>query len=228
MRDAKGAREELERSLQRLKTDHFDLYQSPSHPHPRGGQAGPRTGRRDGDPPEGEGGGEGAGLGFSAHTTKGALELMKGFKFDTVMFPINYVEYFTMGFGKPILALAKEQGAVAHRHQTDLRRGLAAGRRAQARMVVSPRWRPSEELSLALRFTLSLEPVITGIPPSFVDLFEKSVAAAKTYQPASEAEVAQLRDRAAKSLSFFKREEDAVATAMLRAARRSVPSRQPA
>ncbi|MCZ7637900.1 MAG: aldo/keto reductase [Verrucomicrobia bacterium] len=27
MRDAEGAREELERSLQRLKTDHFDLYQ---------------------------------------------------------------------------------------------------------------------------------------------------------------------------------------------------------
>jgi len=40
-------------------------------------------------------------LGFSAHTTKGALEAMKGFRFDTVMFPINFVEHFAMGFGRP-------------------------------------------------------------------------------------------------------------------------------
>ena len=33
MRDKEGARTELERSLQRLKTDHFDLYQL--HPNPR-------------------------------------------------------------------------------------------------------------------------------------------------------------------------------------------------
>ena len=50
-------------------------------------------------------------IGFSAHTTKGALEAMKGFKFDTVMFPINFVEYYTRDFGKDVLALVQEQGA---------------------------------------------------------------------------------------------------------------------
>jgi len=50
-------------------------------------------------------------IGFSAHTTKAALEAMRGFKFDTVMFPINFVEYYTKGFGKEVLALAAEQGA---------------------------------------------------------------------------------------------------------------------
>src|SRR5437588_637551 len=50
-------------------------------------------------------------IGFSAHTTKGALEALNGFKFDTIMFPINFVEYYTRGFGKDVLAKANEQGA---------------------------------------------------------------------------------------------------------------------
>ena len=33
-------------------------------------------------------------LGFSAHTTKAAVEALKGFAFDTVMFPINFVEFY--------------------------------------------------------------------------------------------------------------------------------------
>ena len=50
-------------------------------------------------------------LGFSAHTTKGALAALKGFRFDTVMFPINFVEFFERGTGQAVLDLAKAQGA---------------------------------------------------------------------------------------------------------------------
>ena len=50
-------------------------------------------------------------IGFSAHTTKGALGMMEAFQFDTVMFPISFVDYFNMGFGKPVLELADKQGA---------------------------------------------------------------------------------------------------------------------
>ena len=213
MRDGKAAREELERSLQRLKTDHFDLYQMHHIRTPAEVQQalGPDGALETFLKAKEEG--KVKWFGFSAHTTKGALELMKGFKFDTVMFPINFVEYFTIDFGKPILALAKEQGAVAIAIKPTSAGAWQPGAERK-REWWYPSMETSEELSLALRFTLSLDPVITGIPPSFVDLFEKSVAAAKSYQPASEAEVAQLRDRAAKSLSLFKREEDAVATAM--------------
>lgn len=208
-RDAEGARVELERSLQRLKTDHFDLYQmhhirTPAEVKQALGPGGAlETFLKAKEE------GKVKWLGFSAHTTKGALELMKGFRFDTVMFPINFVEYFTIDFGKPILALAKEQGAVVLAIKPTSAGDWAPGAKRQRDW-----WYPSmetpEELRLALRFTLSLDPVITGIPPSFVDLFENSVAAAKAYAPASESEVAELRDRAAKSLSLFKREEDAV------------------
>ena len=50
-------------------------------------------------------------LGFSAHTTKAALQALRGFAFDTVMFPINFVEYYNRDFGRDVLALAEEQGA---------------------------------------------------------------------------------------------------------------------
>src|SRR5436190_12652126 len=109
-RDKEGARLELERSLQRLKTDHFDLYQlhhlvRPSEVTQVFGADGAMEvilkARDEGKVKY---------IGFSAHTTKAALEVMKGFKFDTVMFPINFVEYYTRDFGKPILKLAREQG----------------------------------------------------------------------------------------------------------------------
>lgn len=212
MRDAKGAREELDRSLQRLKTDHFDLYQmhhirKPEEVRQALGPGGALEtflkAREEGKV---------RWFGFSAHTTKGALELMKGHRFDTVMFPINHVEYFSIGFGKPILDLAKEQGAVVLAIKPTSGGAWAPG-------ATKPRewWyrtlESAEETGLALRFVLSLEPVIAGIPPSFVDLFENAVRAAKAYQPATEPEVAQLREIAGKSLSLFKREEDAVAAA---------------
>lgn len=213
MRDGKAAREELERSLGRLKTDHFDLYQLHHIRTPAEVKQALAPGGALETLLKAKEEGKLKWLGFSAHTTKGALELMQGYKFDTVMFPINFVEYFTIDFGKPILALAKEQGAAVIAIKP-----ISAGAWLPGVEHKREWWYPTmetaEELTLALRFALSLEPVITGIPASFVDLFEKTVAAAKNYQPASEAEVAGLRERAAKSLSLFKREEDAVATAM--------------
>lgn len=212
MRDARGAREELERSLQRLKTDHFDLYQlhhirTPAEVEQALGPGGVlETLLKARDE------GKVRWLGFSAHTTKGALALMRGFRFDTVMFPINFVEYFTIDFGKPILELAKEQGAAVIAIKPTSAGAWAPGAPRQ-RQWWYPTLETVEDLRLALRFTLSLEPVVTGIPVSFADLFEKVVTAARDFAPITEAELAQLRDRAAHSLSLFKREEDAVATA---------------
>jgi predicted aldo/keto reductase-like oxidoreductase len=212
MRDAKGAREELDRSLQRLKTDHFDLYQMHHIRKPEEVQQALGPGGAIETFLKAKEEGKVRWFGFSAHTTKGALELMKGYRFDTVMFPINHVEYFSMDFGKPILALAKEQGAVVLAIKP-----TSAGAWPQGMEKKRDWWyrtlEETEETGLALRFVLSLDPVISGIPPSFVDLFENAVRAAKAYKPASETEVAQLRELAAKSLSLFKREEDAVATA---------------
>lgn len=216
MRDAKGAREELERSLRRLKTDHFDLYQLHHIRYPAEVQQALGPGGAMETLLKAREEGKVRWLGFSAHTTKGALELMKGFRFDTVMFPINFVEYFTLDFGKPILELAREQGAAVIAIKPTSAGAWAPGAERK-RQWWYPTLETVEDLRLALRFTLSLEPVVTGIPVSFVDVFEKTLEAARGFAPITEAELAQLRDRAAHSLSLFKREEDAVASVRHRA-----------
>src|SRR5690348_710294 len=110
-RDHDGAQMELDRSLQRLKTDHFDLYQlhhlvTPAEVKQALGPGGALEVAL-----KAKEQGKIKYLGFSAHTTKGALQALRAFQFDTVMFPINFVEYYTRGFGKEVMELANQQGA---------------------------------------------------------------------------------------------------------------------
>lgn len=209
-RDKEGARQELENSLRLLKTDHFDLYQmhhlvKPEEVKQALGPGGAietfLKAREEGKIKY---------IGFSAHTTKAALEAMRGFKYDTIMFPINFVEYYLKDFGKAVLELANEQGA-----------GVLAIK-AMSRGVwpkgVSPvrKWwyRPVEdelEVNMAWRWTLSQKGVAAGFTPSFLDLVEKAVAAAKAFRPVSDGEIEELKRVAKTSDSIFTREEAMVA-----------------
>jgi len=210
MRDKAGARMELERSLRRLKTDYFDLYQmhclrTPEEVKQALGQGGAietfLKAKEEGKVNY---------LGFSAHTTKGALEAMKGFRFDTVMFPINFVEFFKMGFGKPVLELASKQGAAVLAIKT-----LSKGPWPQGANRTRKWWyratETQEEANLAVRFTLSQKPVAAGIPPSFLDLLDKAIEAGLSYRTITEAETLKLQEMAKNCESLFRREEERVA-----------------
>ena len=210
MRDKEGARKELERSLKRLKNDYFDLYQlhhlrRPEEVKqalgPNGAMETILKAKEQGKIKY---------LGFSAHTTKGALEAMKGFRFDTVMFPINFVEFFKMGFGKPVLELAKKQGAAVLAIKP-----LSTGTWPEGVERTRKWWyrttETQEEVDLAMRFTLSKKPVTAGIPPSFLDLLDKAIKAGKTYRHISKAETKKLHEMAKTCKSVFRREEEQVA-----------------
>ncbi len=210
MRDKEGARFELERSLKRLKTDYFDLYQmhhlrTPEEVKQALGQGGAietfLKAKEEGKVKY---------LGFSAHTTKGALEAMKGFRFDTVMFPINFVEFFKMGFGKPVLELANKQGAavlaIKPMSKGPWPKGVERTRKWWYRATET-----QEEVDLAMRFTLSLRPVAAGIPPSFLDLLDKAIEAGRSYRTIREAETLKLQEMAKNCESLFRREEERVA-----------------
>ncbi len=149
-------------------------------------------------------------IGFSAHTTKGALAAMQQFRFDTVMFPINFVEYFTLGFGKQVLELAKEQGAGVLAIKA-MSRGTWPKDVKQTRKWWYRSVEDMREIDLAMRFTLSLEPVVAGFSPSFVDLFERAVEVSRNYRPITEPEREELRKLAATCNSVFRREEEQVA-----------------
>lgn len=209
-RDAEGCRKELENSLRTLKTDHFDLYQlhhlaKPSEVEealgPNGAMSVILKAKEEGKIKH---------IGYSAHTTKAALAVMKGFRFDTVMFPINFVEYYTRGFGKEVLALANEQGCGVLAIKP-----LSWGAWPKDVQRTREWWyRPVEDakdVELVLRFALSQKPVASALPPAFLDLLDQAIEGAKQYTPLDPKAVEQLKEMADKKDSIFIREEKLVA-----------------
>jgi predicted aldo/keto reductase-like oxidoreductase len=209
-RDKAGAQMELDRSLQRLKTDYFDLYQLhhlvtmkdvQQAMGPDGAMEVILKAKEQGKIKH---------IGFSAHTTKSALEVMKLFKFDTVMFPINFVEYYTRGFGKEVMALANEQGAALISIKPiswgTWRKEGKRNREWWYESVEEPK-----QMELVMRFVLSQRGVTTAIPTSFVELFDKTIDAAKAFTPLDEPAIAELQQMAANRESIFLNEEKQVA-----------------
>jgi predicted aldo/keto reductase-like oxidoreductase len=210
MRDKEGALKELDRSLKRLKTDHFDLYQLHHIRTPEEVKQALGPGGAMETILKAKQQGKIRHIGFSAHTTKGALEAMNGFRFDTVMFPINFVEMFKIGFGKAVLDLAAEQGAGVLAIKT-----LSKGPWPQGVKRTRQWWyratETQEEANSAVRYTLSQKQVVAGIPPSFLDLLDLAIEAGKTYQPITDAETLKLKETAQTCLSLFERQEQQVA-----------------
>ncbi|MHC4532765.1 MAG: aldo/keto reductase [Planctomycetota bacterium] len=209
-RDKEGSRFELERSLKRLKTDHFDLYQMHCLQTPDQVKQALGPGGAIETLLEAKKEGKVRYLGFSAHTTKAALDVMNGFRFDTAMFPINFVEFFKMGFGKPVLKLAQKQGvavlAIKPMSKGPWPQGAERTRRWWYRSTES-----QYETDLAMRFILSKKPVVAGIPPSFLDLLDKAIEAGRSYRPIRENETKKLQEMAKDCTSLFRREEERVA-----------------
>ncbi|MFA6562973.1 MAG: aldo/keto reductase [Verrucomicrobiia bacterium] len=211
-RDAAGCREELERSLQRLKTDYFDVYQMHHLVKPEDVKTSLSPGGALEMMLQAKKEGKIRAIGFSAHTTKAALAALRGFAFDTVMFPVNYVEYYTRGFAKDVLALAKEKGAVVLSIKTINSGAWPKGAERTRKWWYRP-LEQQDDINLAYRWTLSLPGVVMGFPPGWMDLQEKAIGAGIAYRPATEADAKKLETMAKDCGSIFKREEDLVASA---------------
>lgn len=209
-RDAEGARAQLEQSLKLLKTDHFDLYQLHHLVRPADVKQALGPGGAMETILKAREEGKIKYIGFSAHTTKAALEALKGFKFDTVMFPINFVEYYTRDFGKDVLELAAEKGAAVLAIKPlswgTWPAGMKKPREWWYRCVEE-----QHDVDLALRFTLSQKGVVAGIPPSFLDLLDRTIEAGRNFKPLDDQAVATLKRMAADRDSIFIREEQQVA-----------------
>jgi len=205
-RDKAGAREELERSLKLLKTDHFELYQIHHLRRneeveqifaPGGAMETLVAARKEGIIKY---------LGFSAHTTRGAIGAMKRFEFDTVMFPISFYEYMEFGFGKEVIELAEKQGAAVLAIKALSRGGWPKGVEKTRKWWYRSMEEPGD-IGLALRFTLSLPQVVSAFTPSFLDLLDRAITAAGLYQPISPAEIEQLKAIAKTCEPVFQKEE---------------------
>jgi len=210
MRDKDGARKELETSLKSLKTDHFDLYQLHALRRPEEVKEALGPGGAMETILKAKEEGKVRFIGFSAHTTRAALEAMNGFRFDTVMFPINFVEHFLMGFGKPVTELAAEQGVGVIAIKA-MSRGAWPADMKRTRKWWYRSVEEKDEVDLAYRFTLSQKNVATGIPPSFLDLLDKAIDAGRTIRSITDSEMERARKLAQTCKSIFRREEEQMA-----------------
>lgn len=202
-RDKNAAVKELETSLKRLKTDHFDLYQM----HylrtiaeveeafgPNGCMEVIVQAKKEGKIRH---------IGFSAHTSLAAMEAMNKFKFDTVMFPINFVEHFTFAFGQAVLEKALNQGVsvlvIKSTSGGDWPKSVPRDERDWWYQVT----RDQKHLSMALRFALSQPNVVSALPASFIPHFQATVETAKAFTPISKEEMEQLHVLARERHSLF-------------------------
>jgi len=182
-RDAAGARKELEQSLGRLRTDHFDLYQFHAVSSlddvdkivaPGGAAEEFLKAREEGKVRF---------LGASAHNAEAAISLMDRFPLDSVMFPVNFVLFQEGNFGPQILEHAKKKGvarlalkAMAHTSWPE-----GADRSAWPKCWYKPTDDP-ELAEKAVRFALS-EDVTAAIPPGNEKLFWMALDYAGRFRP---------------------------------------------
>jgi aryl-alcohol dehydrogenase-like predicted oxidoreductase len=202
-RTKEEAMQELLRSLKRLRTDHFDLYQLHA-----------LTKMEELDVALGKGGaietliearekGLVRFLGFSAHSLKVALEAMRRFDFDTVMFPINFVTWYRENFGPQVIELAKEKGMGCIAIKAMVKGALQPKQeRPYPRLWYLPTDQ-YEEASMALRWTLS-QGVSVAMPPSDERLVRLAIKIASEYKPITDEEVEKLRTLAQNYTPLFK------------------------
>jgi aryl-alcohol dehydrogenase-like predicted oxidoreductase len=193
-RTAKEAIKELHRSLKRLRTEYFDLYQLHVV-----------TTMEEVERIMGPGGamevlvkareqGLVRYLGFSAHSEEAALALLDRFEFDSILFPFNWVCWNQGHFGPRVLKKAQEKGMGILALKTLAKRKWKENEeRKWSKTWYSP-VDTFEEASLALRFTLS-KPITAAVSPGHAELLWWACDAAELFTPLSGEEAAQVAQR---------------------------------
>lgn len=168
-RTAQGAREELRRSLERLRTDRFDLYQI----HAVSSLGEVEQILAPGGAIEALVEAQEQGLicfiGFSAHDEDAAAALLARFPFDTMLFPFNWVAWYQGGFGARALAAAKRAHVGILALKALAKRPLREGeQRPCPKCWYVPVDDPAEA-QMALNWTLSHD-VTAAVSPSHAEL----------------------------------------------------------
>ncbi|MFW6288962.1 MAG: aldo/keto reductase [Spirochaetota bacterium] len=208
-RDAEGAEEEFRASLQKLRTDHIDLYQLHGIQTedevdqvlaPGGALSFYRTLQERGDIRY---------IGFSAHNEDAALRLLAAFDFDSVLFPINWATWYAGEIGPRIVDAATDRGTAVLALKS-----LAKTRwKEDEERTWNKTWyRPVEnfeEAERGLRFTLS-RPVVAAVSPGHIEHFEWACDAADRFTPLSEAEEREIAELARSTDPIFSRTVTAI------------------
>jgi aryl-alcohol dehydrogenase-like predicted oxidoreductase len=168
-RSAKEAEVELHRSLERLRTDHFDLYQfhgvcsveEAEQILARGGALELFIAARER--------GQIRHIGFSAHSEAAALRLLEAFSFDSMLLPVNLFCWRDGGFGSQACRAAQDTGTGILALKALAKRPLRDGEEKKWPKCWYAPIDTLAEATAALAFTLS-RPVTAAVSPSHVEL----------------------------------------------------------
>ena len=184
-RDAKGAREELERTLRRFHTDHVDLYQFHAVGSmedvdkilaPTGAAETFFAARKEGKVRH---------LGFSAHDAPAALRLMDALELDSVLFPVNVNAWENGGFGPQILTKAKSKGMARMALKALAFGKWPADMKESDRKYPKCWYEPIDDREMArqaLRFTLNHD-ITAAVPPGDERIFDLALELASMPLP---------------------------------------------
>ncbi|MFH1566698.1 MAG: aldo/keto reductase [Gemmatimonadota bacterium] len=201
-RTAAASRRELEESLRLLRTDRVDLYQMHAV-----------NTAEDLEAVLGPGGaletflrareeGKTRYLGFSSHSVETALALMDRFDFDSVLFPVSWINYIGSGFGPQVIDKAARKGMG--------RLALKAMARGKLPDGAEKKWKkcwyaPIDDphlASLAVRFALS-QPITAALPPGEAALFRMAMDIGDGFTPITDGEIEELQHLARNHTPLF-------------------------
>lgn len=198
-RDAAGAEADMKRSFERLRTDHFDLYQLHHITDVK----------EDVDAVFAKGGamefvdkakkdGRVRHVGFSAHSVEAATTALDRYPFDSILFPVNFVTFYKGNFGPQVIEYARKKGATCLALKAMAKQKWPANhpeRKKYPKCWYEPLAK-ADEAELGLRFALS-QPIAAAVPPGEWQLFTMALDCAERFEPVTEAETQKLQAMAA-------------------------------
>ena len=195
-RQRDAAEAEFEQSLERLRTDHFDLYQL--HAITDVEKDVDAAFADDGVMPwliEQKKAGRIRHLGFSAHSVSAAMAAMDRYDFDSILWPVNHAAYVRGDFGPKVVERAVDRGASVLALKA-LAKGKWSSQDHPDRQRFQKCWyeplSDPAEAALGLRFTLG-QPTTAALPPGEESLWRLAVDVAMSgVEPLTPEEEARL------------------------------------
>ena len=204
-RTADQAAAQLASSLERLETDHLDLYQLHAL----------NDLEKDVDVAFGAGGamelfieakrsGRVRHIGFSTHTSEAGLAAMDRHEFDSILFPVNFAAYYKGNFGPAVIAKAQAHGTSILALKALAGQPWPEGdpQRQKYRGCWYKPLTDRRQAALALSFSLS-QPVTAALTPANDELFWLAVELAMDFTPIRAAQTDELKQLAAKLDPIF-------------------------
>ena len=201
-RSKKGSEELLHKSLKKLQTDHFDLYQLHAVTTLEDVE---RIFSQDGAMEtylKAKKEGLIRHIGFSAHSEEAALAMMDRFDFDSILFPINCINIFKANFAPKVLEVAKSKGMGILALKSMARTESIPG---AVKKYPKAWYEPIEDekfAKLAYRYTLS-QGITAAIPPGYIEFLRWAVECANDFKAITCEEESQLRDYAKEIKPLF-------------------------